>query len=263
MDQEHLWSAPPVDFMLMSDQVHIWSASLDQSPSRVQQLQTFLTEDEQARAKRFYRQKDRDRFVVARGLLREILSSYLDSDPALLHFCYGPAGKPALHAPFDKLNLCFNLSHSNDLALYAVTRGRAVGIDIEYIRTSPTLERVAARLFSPQEYAAFQKLPVLLRNKAFFRYWVRKEAYIKARGLGLSLLIRQFEAYPTTNQSPTQSKPGSIESLDWSLHDIEPMPGYAAALTVEGQNVELSCWSWAKDESECEGCWQPQLFPQE
>jgi 4'-phosphopantetheinyl transferase len=181
-----LWSLPPKMLKLESDEVHVWRASLDLEASSVQHLQPTLCTEEQQRAERFHFQKDRDRFIIARGLLRTLLSRYLGKEPRHLQFVYSQYGKPALSEAYGKDTLCFNVSHSRSLILYAVTLNRNIGVDLEYIRTDFSCEEIAEKFFSPQENSMLSTLPVEMKHKAFFNCWTRKEAYIKATGKGLS-----------------------------------------------------------------------------
>jgi 4'-phosphopantetheinyl transferase len=227
--------------------VHIWRARLDQSEACVQRLRQTLSADELARARRFRFQRDRKHFIAGRGLLRLILARYLDLEPSQLRFRYGPHGKPSLvtMSPLETPN--FNASDSGGLALYAVTRGRKVGIDLEQIRTDCPCEQIAEQFFSSREKAMLQDLQTeQAKRKAFFGCWTRKEAYIKARGEGLSLPLDQFDVSlaPGEPAKLLEMRGDPLEASRWSLHELYPGPGYAAALAVEGHGVRLACWEW-------------------
>jgi 4'-phosphopantetheinyl transferase len=241
-----LWSPPPAGLALSGDDVHVWRASLDLPAARVQCLQHTLTANELNRAERFYFQKDRERFIVARGLLRGILGRYLDMAPDQLRFCYSPHGKPALVGGSGGDVLRFNLSHSHGLALYAITCNRQVGVDLEYIRPIPEAERIAERFFSAQENAVFRALPQNKRLEAFLNCWTRKEAYIKARGEGLSLPLDQFYVSLASGEPTTLLNiiGDPQEATRWALRKLKPGPGYVAALAVEGHGWRLACWQW-------------------
>jgi len=245
MAPEPLWLPPPTDLALLSDEVHVWRALLDLPVSRIQSLQHTLAADELRRADRFHFQKHHQRFVVARGLLRTILGCYLDIEPGQLRFCYSDYGKPSLSTPGQKA-LSFNLSHSGGLALYAVTRNREVGIDLERIRTDFEYAQIAERFFSPRENTVLRALPVSLKPEAFFTCWVRKEAYIKARGEGLSLPLDQFDVSLAPGEPAIllNTRGDSQEANRWSLRELSPGPGYAAALAVKGHGWRLACWQW-------------------
>src|SRR5579859_6224908 len=182
---ESQWSSPPEQLVLGNDEVHVWRAGLDLSISRVQALEQTLAADEQARASKFHFQKDRTHYIVARGLLRAILGRYyLSREPHALQFCYNAYGKPALAGEDAGDALSFNTSHSRGMVLYAVARIPNIGVDIEYINTRIECEQIAGRFFSQQEVSMLRSVPQQMQQEAFFNYWTRKEAYIKARGMG-------------------------------------------------------------------------------
>lgn len=240
------WQPPPRRLVLSRDEVHVWRASLNRPPACVRELYATLAEDERARAERYCFPKDRDHFIVGRGLLRTILGFYLGREPGRLCFCYNSQGKPALAMESSADALRFNLAHSHGLALYVVARDREVGIDLEQVRADFASEQVADRFFSPRETAALRSLPPELRLEAFFACWTRKEAYIKARGRGLSIPLDQF------NVSLTPGEPAALlatrddagQAGRWSLRALNPAPGYLGALAVEGHSWRLWCGSW-------------------
>src|SRR5439155_22463572 len=189
-----LWCSPPEILEVTCNEVHVWRATLDLPRSRVQSLEQTLAADERTRAEQFHFQKDRMHFIVARGLLRAILGRYLATNPCTLRFCYSQYGKPTLaREAGSDASLCFNVTHSHGLALYAITRNRALGIDLEHIRMDVAYEPIAEHFFSPYEVRMLRTVPPHLRSAAFFSCWTRKEAYLKARGLGLSLPLSQFD----------------------------------------------------------------------
>ena len=153
------WRTPPETLVLGSDEVHVWRATLDQTPSQRQCFLHNLAADEQARAERFYFERDREHFIVARGVLRAILGGYLNRAPECLSFCYSSHGKPSLAGESEGDAIRFSVSHSGGVALYAVTRGREVGIDIERIRSDLAVAEIAERFFSPREVATLRELP--------------------------------------------------------------------------------------------------------
>ena len=240
------WLPPPENLAPETDVVHAWLASLSVKASTVQRLRQLLTADEICRAERFYFPKDRDHFIVARGVLRRILGRYLDTEPSRLRFCYSAYGKPALDAAFGGGALRFNVSHSHRAALYGVSRGREVGIDLERIRPDFADDRVAERFFSSREVAALRSLPRSMQRDAFFNCWTRKEAYIKARGEGLSLPLDKFDVslVPGEPAALLATRGDSLGASRWSLQKLEPGSGYVAALAVEGDACRLKCWQW-------------------
>jgi 4'-phosphopantetheinyl transferase len=246
------WDWPPRELALGDDEVHVWRAWLDQPASRLPTLLDTLTLDERARAARFHFQRDRARFIVARGVLRVVLGRYLEIAPNRLRFCYSPYGKPALAEEFGGDELRFNLSHSDGLALYALTRGRELGIDLERIRSDLADEQIAERFFSPREVATLRTLPPDLRVEAFFNCWTRKEAYIKAIGEGLSHPLDQFDVslIPGGPALLLCTRPDPQEASRWSLQELPLGAGYVAALAVEGHGWRSKCWDWSPPDDE-------------
>src|ERR1700691_5906923 len=135
------WRSPGKDLVLCNDEVHVWRAALGHAPSQINSLLDTLSEDEKSRAERFYFQIDRERFIIARAALREVLGVYLKRAAKSLSFCYGSHGKPALARDSGSNPIHFNLSHSNGVAVYAVARDREVGIDLEFIRQDVEVEQ--------------------------------------------------------------------------------------------------------------------------
>jgi len=238
----HRWlPAATAPLLLSSDDVHVWLTLLHGAST--ERFQRTLSTDEQNRAGRFRFQRDRKRFIAARGLLRLILSYYLGTEPVRLRFSYGRHGKPRLAVLSSQDRLTFNLSRCGGLALLAVSRNREVGIDLERIRTDFPCGQIAQQFFSPWENAMLQSLRTeQARRKAFFTAWTRKEAYIKARGEGLALPLSQFDVslLPGEPANLLGMRGNPVETLRWSLQDIHPGPGYVAALAVEGHGWHLS-----------------------
>jgi 4'-phosphopantetheinyl transferase len=248
MSREQLWHPPPAELCLSSAEVHIWRAALDPPGSCVEQLQRSLSADELQRAARFHFPRDRRRFTVARGVLRDILSRYLGVPPVALEFCYSAYGKPALADLAAQESLRFNLSHAHELALFAITCGREIGVDIEYLHRTTACEQIAERFFSARERASLRAVAAEMKHQAFFNCWTRKEAYIKAHGEGLALPLDQFDVSlaPGEPAALLATRGDARDALRWSLQAIAPGPDYVAALAVEGWGWRLTCWQWSK-----------------
>lgn len=249
MSGQHGWYFPPHHTRLEENDVHLWRASLNQSPSSVRAFWNLLTPDEQGRAERYHFRKDRDHFIVARGVLRSILSRYLPIRPDQLRFNYSYYGKPRLTDTIGCHKLSFNLSHSHEIALYAIGQGREVGVDIEFIREDFASLEMAQHFFSAREVAQLRALPAGERTSAFFRCWTRKEAYIKALGEGLSHPLHQFAVSlaPGGGEVLLDTGNGLAEPSGWHLYELGAGPGYVAALAVKGMDCRLSCWRWVED----------------
>ncbi len=237
------WPAGASAPVLSHGDAHVWRIALTQPEDRVRELATLLSEKERERAARFQFDHLRQRFVVSHGALRLILSRYTDEAPEQLRFAYGSFGKPALAF---ECEVRFNLSHSEDLALVAVTRGREVGVDVEHVRSVLEIDQIARSNFSFREYAAFCALAQGQKLLAFFNCWTRKEAFIKALGAGLSMPLDQFDVAfaPNENARLLAIAGDENETTHWSLVVLHPAEGYAAALAVAAPKVKISCWQW-------------------
>lgn len=242
------WHVPPADLALSSEDVHVWRADLDVPEAVRHRMQQHLSPDEWKRAERFHFENARQRFVVGRGLLRVILARYRACSPKDLCFSYNEYGKPAL-AGGHRGTLRFNVAHSRGKVLYAVTRGREVGVDLEYMRENIDVEKIVDRFFSAREVATFWTVPAPLRRDAFFNGWARKEAYIKAHGKGLALPLDQFDVSLAPDAPALLLSTHSEEHdvLDWSLRALDAGPGYKAAVVAEGKDWQLSCWQWGSE----------------
>lgn len=235
----------PASLDLAQSSVHVWSSSLDLAPERLRQLAETLSVDEQARANRFRFERDRHGFIAGRGILRLLLAQYLNADPAQLQFTYSSRGKPVL-AGSDYAGISFNVSHSNGLALYAVTNDRPIGIDVEYLRSMQDMEQLAERYFLPSENALIQAFSPEQRHNIFFRLWTCKEAYLKATGEGITGLKRvevSLKPGEEWGESIVSLNLNNCPAVDWTVLQLSLAPDYAAALAVEGSDLQVFCYS--------------------
>jgi 4'-phosphopantetheinyl transferase len=235
----HLWLSAPADLTLLQNDVHVWRIDLDRPESQLQSLAETLSSDELSRAKRFYKEQHRQRFIAGRGILRSILGRYLGIEPHQVEFSYQPLGKPVLtDEMFSKTKVWFNLTHSQGLALCAVSCNRLVGVDLEYIRPISDVLALAKRYFSSNEYQVIRSLPPHQMQEIFFRYWTCKEAYLKATGAGIAQL-EQIEVL----LSPGEPAKLKIDE-QWSLLELVPADNTVAAVAVEGCDLNLSAWQY-------------------
>lgn len=225
---------------LASNEVHCWSANLDDSPETSTRFYTTLTCDERNRSARFRFERDRQRFIAARGVVRDILGHYLRTDPGDITFAHNAFGKPDL-SPVLGSRLKFNLSHSAGLALVAIAADSNVGVDLEYIQTQSETAEIARHFFASTEVEQLNALPSHLYAEAFFSCWTKKEAYLKARGEGLATPLHSFAVPLTTDPARTP-----VNLHGWSLYTLRPAPGYAGALAIEGTGWRLRQWQWTK-----------------
>lgn len=216
----------------------IWRVALDVSEERLHALEALLSSEERARAARYRFEEPRRQFVVCRGTLREILAAELSLAPEAVTFTVNAHGKPALAGDSD---LRFNVAHSAQLALIAVARGREVGIDVELVRPMERLAALVEEHFSPAEQAEFATLPAAQRPRAFLTGWVRKEAYMKARGLGFTLPLAAFDVTlaPGAPARLLADRYHADGGAGWALADVAVGPGYVAAMTTQGTVTAL------------------------
>jgi 4'-phosphopantetheinyl transferase len=210
----------------------IWHWPLDASALEVADLKKVLSPDEMERAERYRFDQHRNEFILTRAVLRIVLASYTARSPESLSFDYSAEGKPALNnGPPD---LRFNVSHTEGLAVLALVREREIGVDAEKIRPQPDAQKLAKRFFSAREQLFLGKLSGDELQRAFFRCWTRKEAYIKAKGEGLSIPLHAFDVSLEDDQPAALvgTRPDPTEAGRWTLYDLSVGRGYAAALTV-------------------------------
>jgi len=212
--------------------VRVWHWPLDVSALEVADLGKVLSPDELERAERYRFERHRNEFISTRAVLRMVLASYTAQLAGSLSFDYSAQGKPALkNGPPD---LRFNVSHTEGLAVLAVVRDREIGVDAEKIRPQPDAQKLAKRFFSVREQRFLEKLSGDELQRAFFRCWTRKEAYIKAKGEGLSLPLHAFDVSLEEDQPAALvgTRPDPTEAGRWTLCDLSVGQGYAAALAV-------------------------------
>ncbi len=243
-----MWQTAPAEtaWRLSTGQVHLWRAALDLPPDQVHALERFLAPDELSRAKRFVVRRVRDRYTTARAVLRNILAQYVAVNAADLRFSYTRHGKPDLAHPATSVR--FNVSHSHDLAVYALTSDLPLGVDVEYLHRRSIADRlrIARRLFSDREYTALAGMPQHRRDRAFLACWTRKEAFVKAIGQGLSCPLDQFDV-TIEHDGPAEllaTRWDIAEARRWSMTGIDPGPDYIGALAVKHRDIRLAFWQW-------------------
>ncbi len=216
---------------LPAGEVHVWYRSLAGIPQSSYLLE-LLSAEERARADRYLVDRPRNTFVVTRATLRVLLASYLGRSPEQLAFCYSAQGKPSLAN--EATDLRFNVSHTDGLAALAFVRGREIGVDVEKVKPDCEARKLAERFFSPAERQAISRFSGIALQEAFFRCWTRKEAFIKAKGGGLSIPLDQFDVSVAEDQPAALlgTRPDADEARRWMLYELPVEAGYAAALAV-------------------------------
>ena len=241
-EEPHVWTKPDARPTLSDGALHIWQVNLDRSEYELGVLSELLSIDEQGRAARFHFARDRERYVVGRGILRSILARYLGQPAQELIFNYGSRGKPVLPgAP-----LQFNLAHSGGVAVIALSRDRPVGIDIEQIRVVPNWEGVTNSFFSAMERKAIQSVPSIDRLFAFFTCWTRKEAYLKATGDGIGVPLDSFDVSVIPDSLPrllrVQGAPE--ETSRWHFHTLPLASEYIGVAAHDGPIERVQHYQW-------------------
>lgn len=226
---------PPVE----AETVVVWRASLDVPAARHVVLARILDDEERRRAGRFVRPLDGRRFEVGRGWLRTVLGGVLRRPPEAIVLDTGPRGKPRLAEPLAATGLRFNLAHSADRLLIALTRGREIGVDIERIRRLRRGPDLARRVFSDAELSRIAGLKGRAWDEAFFRGWTRKEAFVKAVGVGLAFSLRRVTVTLGADEpAELVDVEGDPTAADrWSLASVDAGPGFFGALAVESGPV--------------------------
>lgn len=229
-------------YKLGRDELHVWRAKIDLPDSTVANLRHLLSPDEVARASRYHFEIDRRRFIAARAGLRIILSGYLNLHPRQINFSYGPQGKPSIAVSLDGMTLNFNLAHSGGVALFAVGYETEIGIDVEEIRAEFMKDNIAGRFFSVAEVAQLASLPREMQLQGFFSCWTRKEAFLKAKGVGLTQALDQFSVTvsPHDHARLLETKWDPHEVSRWSLQSIDVGSDLAAAVAVGGSPRQVS-----------------------
>jgi len=226
--------------------VHLWLALLDRPEGTGGEPSGLLDEEEKARRDRFDGYRERCRYACRRLILRKILSRYLGLPPKALQFRYVPYGKPSLAGPFINEDLEFSYSHSCGVALYAFTKGRRIGVDLERLTSIPEAEEIAMSQLSLNWAKLWRRLPPDQKNLTFLQWWTQTEAYLKALGEGW---MRQGENPGILGLSflgggqhrwSDRSRPGG----PWSGEVFFPAPGYVAAVAVEAPEYHRKVWGW-------------------
>jgi 4'-phosphopantetheinyl transferase len=225
--------------------VHVWIASLDDSVIPVKEFAQILSEKERRKADRFLFERDKSRFIIRHGILRTIIGRYyLAIQPCQLKFRYGVRGKPHLAECSGGNTLRYNRTDSNGLALYAFSKNRNIGIDVEFMRHLADAQLIVDGSFSEYEKTAYKSLPERVKHEAFFNCWTRKEAFIKAIGEGLNFPLDQFDVTITPGEPVRLLRvAGQLEEASkWTLTAFTPEADYKAALAVKSNNCNIFYW---------------------
>ena len=237
------WQRVSAGTALPVGEVHVWRADLDRMDWPFLRLARSLSPDERERADAYRFAQDRRRFMVARGLLRWLLARYLGDAPDEVCLCYGPRGKPELSRRRGGHPLRFNCSRSRGQALFALTRGRRIGVDLETVRPIPEARQIAERWFTPAERAALATVWSNRHDEAFMRLWTLKEAFVKALGDGIADGLERMEVAMSPGCVPVLCAldGDSTAAAHWSLRVLPSTAGECASLVLEGRDYRLRC----------------------
>ena len=230
-------------------EVHVWLACLDGMEGCRTGFEHILSVDELERARQFRFELDRSRFVKSIGVLRSILGQYLQVNPKRITFGREKYNKPVLSGPLDRDGIHFNMSRSKGVALYAFSKNHILGIDVEKKDALPDLDWMVRHFFAPCEIHEYFTLPVMARTDAFFRCWTRKEAFLKATGVGLFRPLSSFSV-SLRREEPCRIKDIFDEretATEWIARDVPVSGGYAAAIVVDTPTCFIHCGHWLED----------------
>jgi 4'-phosphopantetheinyl transferase len=227
--------------------IHVWRIDLRRDDIEEARLESCLISAEHKRAACFHFARDRRRFIIRRAVLRHLLGSYLGCRPEALCLSHTIHGKPFLEQKKKLDRLGFSCSHSADLALIALARGREIGIDLEFHRPLPEASEMAGAFFSPLEIAELRKAPEALKEQIFFDCWTRKEAFVKAIGCGLSFPLDRFSVSISPDQPATllYIKNDSQAIERWFMQSFDVGPRSSSALVFEGRNAIVKHFEWS------------------
>jgi 4'-phosphopantetheinyl transferase len=231
-----MWSCAPTEPGALPSGTVLRAAWLNPDWQRFRTLWSTLSTDERRRADRFQVARDRSRFVAARGMLRILLAQCLGAEPADLEFDYTSSGKPSLTGDWASAGLQFNLSHSGDLALFAVAILNPVGVDVEESRPLPNLAALMELILSPREAGELDGLSGEEKERTFLRIWTRKEAWLKATGIGVAgMPVENDDSAELKNAAPIRLFPESPAVPGCRIYDLMPAPGFFGALAMVDQ----------------------------
>ena len=230
-----MWLNPPDNLILSEEEVHIWRADLELDEYFQSSFLKLLSPDEKNRAQKFRFAKDSRNFIAARGILRSLIGKYLEINPAEISFQYSKFGKPGIA---NNNSLQFNISHSQNIALFAFTKKFNIGVDVEFVNPNIEVKDIAAKFFSTNEIMNLLALPEQQQALGFFNCWTRKEAFIKAVGEGLSFPLDKFEV------SLEPGKPAKLLATHWdpkavskwSMYSMSPGANFVGSLALRVLN---------------------------
>lgn len=240
-----MWLNSPDNLILSAEEAHIWRADLDLDDCFQNSFLKLLSPDEKKRAQKFRFAKDSRYFIAARGILRSLIGKYLEKNPAEISFQYNEFCKPGIA---NNKHLHFNISHSQNIALFAFTDKFNVGVDVEFVNPNIEVKDIASKFFSTNEIRKLLLLPEEQQTLGFFNCWTRKEAFIKAVGEGLSFPLDRFEVSLEPDEPAkllaTYWDPKAVSR--WSIFSMSPGANFVGSLVIDGVIEKVKFWNWEK-----------------
>ena len=238
------FNVPKMNLELSSNQAVIWYANTAVSDADEEFYLNLLNKTEKERASRFYFDRDRKRFIAAKGILRILSGMYLNKAPQEILFSFGAYEKPEFTGGDSDLK--FNISHSGNMAIFGFIRKHTIGVDIEYVKRNIEALEIAEHFFSPKEISALSSLPKQIHHRAFFRCWTRKEAFIKAEGSGLTFPLHLFTVSldHDINAALLETLWDKNEKNKWKLFSFIPFQDYMAAFVIKGNVDHVTYFNW-------------------
>lgn len=235
--------SPNTECNMTPDAVHVWFADVMANESNYRSNYALLSKEETRRAETFKFEKDKKKYVVSKGILRRLSSFYLHIAPEDVVFDYGEFGKPSFGFT---TKLKFNTSHAGDKAVFVFTENNSIGVDIELIKSDLDVMNLAENFFSEKEISDLANLHSSERNVAFYRCWTRKEAFIKAKGIGLSFPLKSFSVSTNSDMQAEllETDWNPSERLSWKLFSHKPTENYISAIAIQGAvgSIRYSDW---------------------
>lgn len=231
---------------LLPKTIHFWYSRFDLDNSRLPYYNTLLSNDEKRKANKFRFLVDRQKYATFRGILRILLSRYLDKNPEEILFKYGAFGKPDVET---NTAMRFNISHSGSMAVFGFVQNYDIGVDVEKIKNDFNALELATNFFSEEEIKALSRTNENERFQAFYRCWTRKESFIKAVGQGLSYPLDSFAVSMDNDHTAEFLRIEGILQPEpiWQLHSFRPAEGYIAALSIKGNPDNIQFFDWDRD----------------
>lgn len=233
--------------LLANNRAHVWRANLDLPTTEIERLAAVLSVDEIARANQFHFIEHRKRFIATRAILRQLLENYLEISPNKIELEYGNCGKPQLAASMGDNSLQFNISHSQEYALYGFTNHHLIGVDLEYLREMENITELSKRFFAHREFQLIADFSGREQLAAFYQLWTAKEAYLKAIGTGLSDSLTDIELTFNGRNPKLQAIKGDISNAGkWSMYHFAPAPNYVSTIIVNIKipKQQIDFWYW-------------------